>query len=111
MKMNSEAFDSVYKRMSKKLSGKISGGAYDAGMEAMNTNDYGEAIKQFNKCLKVDKSNTEAMYYLAWAYKHNGDNENAKKWFKEIADNYEGSDYYDEAKTQYEDLNGGSDEN
>ena len=98
MKMNSEAFDSVYKRMSKKLSGKISGGAYDAGMEAMNTNDYGEAIKQFNKCLKVDKSNTEAMYYL-------------EKWFKNIADNYESSDYYDEAKTQYEDLNGGSDEN
>ena len=45
----------------------------------------------------------------AWAYKHNGDNANAKKWFKEIADNYEGSDYYDEAKTQYEDMNGGSD--
>ncbi len=109
MKMNSEAFDSVYKKMSKKMSGKISGSAYDAGMEAMNTNDYNEAIKQFNKCLKVDKSNTEAMYYLAWAYKHNGDNENAKKWFKEIADNYEGSDYYDEAKTQYQDMSGGSD--
>ncbi|MBR2213980.1 MAG: tetratricopeptide repeat protein [Eubacterium sp.] len=108
MKMNSEAFDSVYKKMSKKLSGKISGSAYDAGMEAMNTNDYNEAIKQFNKCLKVDKSNTEAMYYLAWAYKHNGDDTNAKKWFKEIAENYEGSDYYDEAKTQYEDMGGGS---
>ena len=109
MKMNSEAFDDVYSKMSKKLSGKISSSAYDAGMEAMNTNDYNEAIKQFNKCLKVDKENTEAMYYLAWAYKHNGDKENAKKWFKEIADNYENSSYHDEAKTQYEDMNGGSD--
>ena len=110
MKMNSEAFDNVYKKMSSKMSGKISNSAYDAGMEAMNSNDYSEAIKQFNKCLKADKENTQAMYYLAWAYKHNGDDENAKKWFKEIADNYEGSDYYDEAKTQYEDMSGGSDE-
>ena len=100
VKMNSSAFDKVYKRMSKKLSGKIASSAYDAGMDAMNVEDYDEAIKQFNKCIETDKKNDEAMYYLAWAYKHNNDNANALKWFKKIADDFKSSKYHEYAKNQ-----------
>ena len=109
VKMNSTAYDDVYKRMSKKLSGKIAGSAYDAGMDAMDVEDWTEAIKQFEKCLETDKKNDEAMYYLAWAYKHNGDNANAKKWFDKIVKDHKNSDFYDYAKTQSEDI-GGSEE-
>ncbi len=100
LNMNSKAFTEVYQSLSKKLSGQVAKSAYNDGMSAMDKADYTEAIKQFTKCLKSDSGNVDAMYYLAWAYSHNGDNTNAKKYFKKIADNYPDSQYYDTAKNQ-----------
>ena len=100
LNMNSKAFTEVYQSLSKKLSGQVAKSAYNDGMSAMDKADYPEAIKQFTKCLKSDSGNVDAMYYLTWAYSHNGDNTNAKKYFKQIADNYPDSQYYDTAKNQ-----------
>lgn len=100
MKMNSASFTAVYNALSKQLSGQVSKGAYDAGMDAMDKADYDKAIKQFLKCLESDKKNDDAIYYLAWAYRRNGDNANAKKYFQKIVDEFPDSERYEAAKNQ-----------
>ena len=100
LKMNSTAFTNVYKELSEHLSGQMASSAYDAGKTAMEQADYDEAIAQFKKCLESDSNNDDAIYYLAWSYSHIGDNTNAKKYFKQIVDNFPNSEHYDVAKNQ-----------
>lgn len=108
LKMNSKAFDECYKTLSDKLKGQVSDSTFDDGMEAMDNADYKKAIKNFEACLKTDKTNVEAMYYLGWAYKRNNDNKNAIKWFKKLATDYSDSQYAEIARNQVEDLGGGT---
>lgn len=98
--MNSEAFDKVYSKLSGKLATQVAKSAYKAAQAAMDRADYSEAIAQYKKCLEMDSGNVDAIYYLAWAYSHNGDNANAKKYFKMIVDKHKNSEYYDVAKNQ-----------
>ncbi len=100
LKMDSKAFDNVYNTLKEKLKNQVSESAYQAGRDAMTSANYSEAIEQFEKCLETDKNNVDAMYYLAWSYSHNGDNANAQKYFKKIADNYPNSEHYEVAKNQ-----------
>lgn len=100
LKMNSTAFTNVYKELNKHLSGQMASSAYEAGKKAMEQADYDEAITQFKKCLESDSKNDDAIYYLAWSYSHNGDNANAKKYFKKIVDDFPNSEHYEVAKNQ-----------
>lgn len=98
--MNSKAFTAVYKKLNNKLASRVADSYYNAGMEAMNLADYSEAITQFTKCIEANANNDDAYYYLAWAYKHSGDDENAKKYFKQIVEKFPNSENYETAKNQ-----------
>ena len=95
MKMDSESFTSVYNTLNSNLSSKV---AFNAGMDAYESADYNEAIKQFTKALDANAENDEAMYYLGYSYRRKGDSTNAKKWFKEIVDKHQDSDFYSRAQ-------------
>ena len=88
MKMDSESFTSVYNTLNSNLSSKVEQLAFNAGMDAYESADYNEAIKQFTKALDANAENDEAMYYLGYSYRRKGDSTNAKKWFKEIVDKH-----------------------
>jgi tetratricopeptide (TPR) repeat protein len=103
MKMDSAAFTDVYKLLSDKLSSRVAQNSFDEGMSAYENGNYDKAITQFEKCLKSDKDNDEAMYYLAYAYTRNGNTEKGQKYFKKIVDDYPESDFYTRAKNQLED--------
>ena len=104
MKMDSEAFNNVYNKLSSKLTSQVENTAFDKGMDAYESADYDEAITQFKKVLESNKDNDEAMYYLAYSYYRNSDNTNAKKWFKNIVDDYPDSDFADKASNILTDL-------
>lgn len=100
MKMDSTSFTKVYEALSNQLSSRVEKGAFDAGMSAYKSGDYKEAINQFEKCLDTNKDNDEAMYYLAYAYTKNGNEEKGQEYFKKIVDDYPDSDFYTRAKNQ-----------
>ncbi|MFQ9516130.1 MAG: tetratricopeptide repeat protein [Eubacterium sp.] len=103
LKMDSKAFDNVYTKLSNKLSTKVAENAFNDGMDAYSAGNYDEAITQFSKCIKSNKNNAEAVYYLAYAYERKGDNENAQKYFKKIVDDFPDSDYAEQAKNKLPD--------
>jgi TolA-binding protein len=103
LKMDSEAFTSVYKKLTSKLSSRVSENAFNDGMDAYSSGDYDTAITQFKKCIKADKNNDEAYYYLAYAYSRNGDSKNAEKYFKKIVEDFPDSDFAEKAKNQLPD--------
>lgn len=98
MKMDSESFTSVYNTLNSNLSSKVEQLAFNAGMDAYESANYNEAIKQFTKALDANAENDEAMYYLGYSYRRKGDSKNAKKWFKEIVDKHQDSDFYSRAQ-------------
>ena len=98
MKMDSESFTSVYNTLNSNLSSKVEQLAFNAGIDAYESADYNEAIKQFTKALDANAENDEAMYYLGYSYRRKGDSKNAKKWFKEIVDKHQDSDFYSRAQ-------------
>lgn len=98
--MNSKAFSDVYTKLNSKMSSKVAQNAFDAGMDAYGSGDYDEAITQFKKCIKADAKNDEAIYYLAYAYERNGDNENSVKYFQKIVDDFPNSEYLEQAKNK-----------
>ena len=98
MKMDSESFTSVYNTLNSNLSSKVEQLAFNGGMDAYESADYNEAIKQFTKALDANAENDEAMYYLGYSYRRKGDSKNAKKWFKEIVDKHQDSDFYSRAQ-------------
>ncbi len=101
--MDMDNFKAVYDKLTNELSSKMSQNAYDAGFEAYGDKDYETAIRQFKKCLEIDKDNDDAIYYMAWAYKNMDDSKNAKKYFKKIADDFPDSEHADVARTQAND--------
>ncbi len=100
LEMNSSAFTEVYNTLNSKIASRVAETSYDAGMEALNKKDYSMAITNFLKAIEADSNNDDAYYYLAWSYKNNGDEKNAKKYFKEIVDKFPNSKNYTTAKTQ-----------
>lgn len=100
LKMDSEDFDNVYKWLSGKMSTQIAEDAYNDGIDARDKGNYAKAIESFKECLKSDPDNVDAIYYMAWSYENSGDSTNAKKYFKEIVDNYPNSSRYEAAKNQ-----------
>ena len=100
LEMNSSAFTEVYNTLNSKIASRVAETSYDAGMDALNKKDYSAAITNFLKAIEADSNNDDAYYYLAWSYKNNGDEKNAKKYFKEIVDKFPNSKNYTTAKTQ-----------
>ena len=103
MKMDSAPFTHVYEALSDQLSSQVEQGAFDAGMSAYESGDYEKAIEEFERCLETNKDNDEAMYYLAYAYSRNGNDEKAEEYFRKIVDDYPDSDFYTRAENQLPD--------
>ncbi|MCR5737303.1 MAG: tetratricopeptide repeat protein [Eubacterium sp.] len=101
--MDMENFKAVYDKLTKELSSKMASNAYDEGFSAYENQEYDKAIAAFKKCVEIDKSNDDAYYYMAWAYKNSGDEKNAKKIFKKIVTDFPNSEHYSVAKAQSSD--------
>lgn len=103
LKMDSEAFTTVYGKLKDQMSTHIAKSTFNAGMDAYGAGKYDDAIKQFKKCLEANANNAEAVYYLAYAYSRKGDTKNAQKYFKQVVDKFPDSEFAPRAKNQLPD--------
>ena len=63
---------------------------YTAGYNSYSSGDYKDAIKKLLRVVKYDKAFRDgyATYYLAQAYRQNGDLKSAKPYYQYVIDNY-----------------------
>jgi len=54
------------------------------GLDYANKNEFEKAIKEFEKALKIDQKNQEALYNLGFVYSDMGDFTNAYEVFKKL---------------------------
>ena len=61
---------------------------YDVGYEAYNTGDYEVAIENLSRAYQFDPSNGDALYYLAQAYNHSGDETHAIQMYRKVTEEF-----------------------
>lgn len=85
---------STYKELNAAVSATYLETAFKQGYEAYNQGDYTTAITDLKAVCDQDKAyqDGQAAYYLAQAYRKNGDDANARKFYQYILDHYEGTD-------------------
>ncbi|HVZ98190.1 MAG TPA: tetratricopeptide repeat protein [Chitinophagaceae bacterium] len=59
---------------------------FDYGVRLMKKEKYDKAIGQFQKCLKINPRDTDALYNLAFCYQKTGNTESACELWKELKD-------------------------
>ena len=64
---------------------------YKEGYAAYAKGRYEDAITALKLALKYSSDNVDAMYYLGRTYQRTGDNNNARKYYKQIINNYSGN--------------------
>jgi tetratricopeptide (TPR) repeat protein len=82
----------------------VSGSYYDSGLEAYNSMDYENAIKDLTKACQYDANNDEALYYLALAYYDSEDMTNASAKFSELLEKFPYSEEADKARQHLEEI-------
>jgi len=98
---------SQYTDFFEKVSAEYTVISYDTGMASYNRGDYQAAIERLSFVVQADDTyeNGNGIYYLAQAYRHAGDMENAVIYFKMMIENYPGTQRANTSKTivdQYE---------
>lgn len=77
---------------------------YENGMNDYNQKDYKSAIKDFKRATKADNSNVNYFYYLARAYEENGQTKSAISVYKQIIEDFPGTNGAKDAQKRMEDL-------
>ncbi len=65
---------------------------YGRGMIAYREKRWAEAITHFGEAYRSDPKRPETMYYLALAFHHNHDDDNARRWMEQAAAGFAGHD-------------------
>ncbi len=96
-----ETAQEVYDTISASVNEEYLSAAYSAGYSAYNSGNYDEAITNFLKIMELDETyqNGNALYYLAQAYRRNGDNENAITYFQKVISLYPDTERASNAET------------
>ncbi len=79
---------------------------YDTGYEAYSSGDYEVAVSDLTKAYQYDPSNGDALYYLAQAYNHSGDETHAVQMYRKVIDEFPDTEISDKSKGYLEQLTG-----
>lgn len=79
---------------------------FTKGEQAIEAADYQTAVDALYRVVRMEEGYNEgqALLYLAQAYKGNGDNENALKYFQKVIDGYADSVYAEEAQSAMDEI-------
>lgn len=90
-KFDSKAAKELYNMIKEETFTNMSKLKYKEGYAAYAKGRYDEAITALKLALKYSSDNVDAMYYLGRTYQRTGDNTNARKYYKQIINNYSGN--------------------
>ena len=101
---NSEAFESLYHTLLALVGPDIAKSYYDDGYEAYRQENYADAIPNLEKAFKYDASNGEALYNLANAYFHMGEEDKAREAYRQIIELFPGTEKASKSETFLEEM-------
>lgn len=73
---------------------------YNQGKTKYNYGNYQDAIPLFQKAIKLNKENVDALYFLARCYDRSGDTEKATKYYNKVITDFPDSSRASEAETK-----------
>ncbi len=79
---------------------------YDTGYEAYSAGEYEVAIADLTKAYQYDPSNGDALYYLAQAYNHSGDEAHAVQMYRKVIEEFPDTEKSDKSQGYLEQLTG-----
>lgn len=85
-----DASKTIYDTINQQISSAYVSSLYDEGKKAYNKGDYATATQDLQKVVDSDATyqNGDAVYFLAQAYRKNGDTANAQKYYQMMVTNY-----------------------
>ncbi|MBQ5791845.1 MAG: tetratricopeptide repeat protein [Clostridia bacterium] len=102
--LESKPAKELYNKIKEETFEAMSTKKYAEGSRYYNRGNYEEAVEFFELALKYNENNANAMYYLGRVYQRNGDNKNAKKYYKKIINEYPNDPRYGDASRRLEEI-------
>ena len=84
----SDDFKTLYDLLIGNASPEVVNSYVEAAKTAMKSNDYEEAIAQYEKAYELDVSNSDILMSLAHAYRQNGNIEKANELYRKIVSDF-----------------------
>ena len=84
----SDDFKTLYDLLIGNASPEVINSYVEAAKTAMKSNDYEEAIAQYEKAYELDVSNSDILMSLAHAYRQNGNIEKANELYRKIVSDF-----------------------
>lgn len=100
----SEALQQLYQTLIAEIGPQLGKTYYDAGMEAINSRLYEEAILNLSKAVSYDPTHVEALYELGNAYRENGDIAEAIAAYESFLELFPNSNHIRRVQGYLEDL-------
>lgn len=95
----SEEFQKLYNALYATAAVKAAVIYYDEGKASYNSGKYPEAISSLSEAVKYDATHVDALYFLAHAYRKNGDRESANKAFNKVIELFPGTNRANSSKS------------
>lgn len=87
-----EGFRNLYQGLMESIGPKLSEEYYQEGSELYRTEDYTAAIELFNKAVRYDEENVDALFNLGRAYERIGDTDNAIATYEMVLEKFPDSE-------------------
>ena len=102
--LESKPAKELYNKIKEETFEGVSTKKYAEGSNYYNRGKYDEAVKSFELALKYNENNANAMYYLGRVYQRQGDNKKAKKYYKQIINEYPNDARYGDATRRLDEI-------
>ncbi|SFR81215.1 tetratricopeptide repeat protein [Anaeromicropila populeti] len=103
-KLSSAKAKKVYNAIKEATFSEGSKELYQEGKSKYDSGNYDEAITIFEKAIKLDEANADAIYFLGRCYHRKNDYVKAREYYETIMNQYEDSTRYAEAKKMLQTL-------
>lgn len=80
----SQAAKDLYTKISETTFTQASNSLYQSGYQKYNNYKYEDALADFQSAYKLNKDNSNALYFMARSYDHLGDSKNASKYYSQV---------------------------
>lgn len=103
-----DASKTIYDTINQQISASYVSSLFTDGKKAYNQGDYATATQDLQKVVDSDATyqNGDAVYFLAQAYRKNGDNANAQKYYQMMVTNYPNTSRAKSSQTYLNQLSG-----
>lgn len=103
-KLDKQEAKDLYNQIKTATYSEASAELYEEGHNYYSNRKYDEALESLNKAYEYDPDNVDAIYFIARSYHQKSDDENAKKYYTIITENYPDSSRASEAAERLAEL-------